>query len=170
MKGNQGLDALAALCDSKTDESAVPNGTASTNASNSDSPAAPGAAMQPKEAQQPNPVQPNFTQQPWQQVMAAGSAFGGGQVNAAAAQMAFLQAAALQGALPTGGAIDLASMNTMQQLAYLQYIQMAQAAALQAQMTQSVNGAQHGNKMPIGVDGQTTQPTLQPGKTLLSLV
>jgi hypothetical protein len=121
-------------------------------------PAASGPPILPKTANQSAIGQSNVSQQPFPQAMAAGAAFGANPANSTAAtQMAFLQAAALQGAIPPGGTTNQASLNAMQQLAYLQYMQMAQTAALQAQMGTTPAGQSQQPQVPIAVVGQTPQ-------------
>lgn len=79
--------------------------------------------------------------------------------------MALLQQAA---ALQSVGATDPASMNAMQQLAYIQYAQFAQAAALQAQMggatTTVPQVAMDASKVPVIFPGQAPQPASQTGE------
>lgn len=174
MKGNQGLDALAAaLSDVSNDESAAPtgNGTKNSDASAPEDsskktvPAASCPPILPKAANQSAVAQPNVSRQPFPQAMAAGAAFGANPANSAAAtQMAFLQAAALQGAIPPGGTTDQASLNAMQQLAYLQYMQMAQTVALRAQMNSTSAGQSQQPQVPITFVGQNPQLS---GKSLL---
>ena len=180
MKGNQGLEALAALCGgetkARTDDQAT--NTTSTQSNNS-AKAAPAPAPMPTSTtirpsaslpsptapllpapldamQQPPPavgVDPSF--QHWQSMAAAY----GGIPNAAttAAAAAILQAAAVQ----TGGApqphpspADPNAFGAMQQLAYYQCLH-AQAAAAQAQVQAQAQAAHM-----LGPDGK---PASVPG-------
>ena len=177
MKGDQGLNTLAALCGASKDclegeEGAVAAAQAPSTAS---APSKPEAALLPKAFQQP--PQQNIPQQQWQQARAAGTLLGVSTANPVAAQMALLQAAALQGAVPQGAA-GQASLNALQQVAYYQYMQqIAQTAALQAQMMregssalQSVQSLQvNGNvvdvKVPLTLVSQNSQLSSQTGKS-----
>ena len=105
MNGNQGLEALAALCGG---EAAVATGDSTTaNTSNSQS----AEQQQPSQQQHQAPAAQSaqvadLTRQQWQQAMAAAAAIGGGQLQAAPAagapagltaqSLALLSAAGLQ--------------------------------------------------------------------------
>lgn len=173
MKGSQGLDALAELCGAssqqvKLEEAAsAPSPSTIAAAATSSKPEAPRVTQPPilpKATPQPTVSQQNVAQLPWQQAIAAGAA--GNMTNTTAAQtMALLQQAA---ALQSVGATDPASMNAMQQLAYIQYAQFAQAAALQAQMggatTTVPQVAMDASKVPVIFPGQAPQPASQTGE------
>lgn len=169
MKGNQALDALATLCGAskETENARVPvTGATKSEASAETPPAAQAPTILPKTAQNQTVPQANGNPQPWQQAVAAGGVLGANPANAAAAtQMALLHAAALQGAIPPNGAVDPASVNAIQQLAYLQYMQMAQAAALQAQMTATPTPAPS-QQPPVSLPfvGPAPQASPQPGE------
>lgn len=142
MKGNQGLDALAALCGGAT-KARVGNNVAS----------AEGTTIAPTPMQNPvshagnvpgptgniSFVPENMTpiaseaqqqQQQWQQAVASAATYGGVAPNAATT--ALLSAAAATTGLANNNGEASTLNTTMQQLAYYQYIQHAAAAAAQA--------------------------------------
>jgi hypothetical protein len=154
MKGNQGLEALAALCGGQSD---APTESARDDVVMSSSSHSDGmsgsrshggnvrpldkhqeAALQQALAQNPlgnqhNPLN-NVSPQQWQQAIAAAAALHGGSMNTTLTAQSILLSAGLS---PHAIGGDNAFM---QQLALHQYVQAAKASAQQAQLAASVKG------------------------------
>lgn len=151
MKGNQGLEALAALCggqsDAPTDDSRRSNNRGSKSAETSaasrtsssngqQAQATQDSALQQALRQTPlssqqSPLQ-NVTQQQWQQAIAAAAALQGGGVNPALAAQSFL----LSGLSPQQSLGDSHFSAMQQQLSFHQFIQaQAKLTAQQAALT-----------------------------------
>jgi hypothetical protein len=152
MKGNQGLEALAALCGGQTDapteiarranksrEEAVAQLGTSSHGTQQSQPAQ-ASVLQPSQRQNPSANQQqsalqNVTQQQWQQAIAAAAALQGGGVNPALAAQSFL----MSGGLSQHNQGEN-TFSTMQQLAFHQYVQ-AQANHTAQQASQLSNQA-----------------------------
>lgn len=147
MKGNQGLDALAALCGGQTDAPTVESkgvneigaqrGESASQISSQQAQSSQDSALQARQLAgqvpgQQSPLQ-NMTQQQWQQAIAAATALQGGGVNQSLAAQSLLLSA---GYTPQQHISDN-SFSTMKQLAYHQYVQ-AQANITAQQASQSL--------------------------------
>ena len=131
MKGNQRLEALAALCGGQSDAPVEQN---TANSSLTAKPAEAHAGNNTQQSQssvdsmiqqrqnplatQQSPIQ-NVTQQQWQQAIAAAAALQGGGVNPALAAQSFLLSSGLS--QPQPQSIGENAYSTMQQLALHQY-------------------------------------------------
>ena len=135
MKGNQGLEALAALCggqnDAPTEEARAAGRVASQSG---DSSQQSQDSTRDQLSSQQSPLQ-NVTPQQWQQAIAAAAALQGGGVNPSLAAQSFLL-----GGLPSQQHLGDNSFSTMQKLAYHQYVQ-AQANLTAQQAAQSLSNA-----------------------------
>ena len=162
MKGNQGLEALAALCggqsDAPTEESRALNSLRGTQANESATVAAlgtSGQARQPQsnqesalqQAQRQNPLSnaqsalQNVSQQQWQQAIAAAAALQGNTMNQTLAAQSLL----LSAGLPTQQPLGENAFSAMQQLALHQYVQaQAKLTAQQAAAQTLVAGGKAG--------------------------
>lgn len=141
MKGNQGLEALAALCGGQTDAPTDQARGSSSSASEVVSSGSRGAQAQQSQSsvlqqgQRQNPLSTqsplqNVTQQQWQQAIAAAAALQGNGVNPALAAQSLLLSS-------PGFSSPENTFSPMQQLAFHQYMQ-AQAKLSAQQAAQSL--------------------------------
>jgi hypothetical protein len=162
MKGNQGLEALAALCGGQSNApmkdaraadgfGSYYNDTATPTLGPQQSLSAQDAVHYPGQRQPPqqSPLQ-NVTQRQWQQAIAAAAALQGNGVNPALAAQSFLLSAGMS-SKPQQTLGDNA-FSTMQQLAFQQYVQ--QQASLSAQQAAQLSAQQPKTGVQFGDQGQ----------------
>lgn len=162
MKGNQGLEALAALCGGQSDAPTEDGRNVNRLGNQSSNSAALTAALtsalssssQQSQSNQDSQRQQgmgtlsnqqtnlqNVTPQQWQQAIAAATALQGGGVNPTLAAQTLL----LSAGLPSQQHLNDNSLATMKQLAYQQYVQArANMTAQQAAQALSNGGGQGG--------------------------
>eukprot|EP00980_Cylindrotheca_fusiformis_P019921 scaffold7017_cov134-Cylindrotheca_fusiformis.AAC.16 len=157
MKGNQGLDALAALCGGQSDAPTEDGRNGSNIGGQSGNPSAFAAALSAalsssnQQSQQNQDAQrqqgmgslsnqqinlQNITPQQWQQAIAAVTALQGGSANPSVTAQNY----AMSSGLPSHQQTNDNSLATMKQLAYRQYVQ-AQANMTAQQAAQSLSNA-----------------------------
>ena len=165
MKGNHGLEALAALCGGQSD-AAPDEARAASRAKSGDSQQSQESARQNPNQQSP---QQNMTQQQWQKIVASFSALQNGGMNPSLVAQSFLL-----GGLPAQTQISDNSFTTMQKLAFHQYLSnltTQQATQALANAGNSGFGDPSHQALIMALAGGKANPfTAIPGKYSLLLV
>lgn len=165
MKGNHGLEALAALCGGQSD-AAPEEARAASRAKSGDSQQSQEPAMQ--NPNQQSPLQ-NMTQQQWQKIVAQVSALQNGGMNPSLVAQSFLL-----GGLPAQTQISDNSFTAMQKLAFHQYLSnltTQQATQALANAGNSAFGDPSHQALIMALAGGKANPlTAIPGKYSLLLV